>query len=170
VSEACRWGHSRSSARLGYRSATTVDVSSSGREIEVIVMPYESGAPVLHEGRMSSAVCDRRAFDGAALETCQIRVNLAHVRERTVGRVTWLDPSNALGLLATLRIARPAWATRRWRSRRTSALMHRRGSGRSPNAGRAHGVQKLDLPCKTPRASLGAELASRGSHHGRLDM
>jgi len=92
--------------RLEYRSATTVDVWNSGREIELVVMPYESEAAVPYEGRMIAEVCDRHAFDGHERETRQIRVNRDHARERTVGRVTWLDPHNPLGLLARLKISR----------------------------------------------------------------
>lgn len=87
------------------RSATTTRVG--GRSIDLVVMPYEPAeAIVRHEGRMIRETVARGAFDGIEQRAGTVRVNRDHQRERTVGRVTRLDPRRPEGLVAELHIAR----------------------------------------------------------------
>jgi HK97 family phage prohead protease len=90
---------------LEYRTATQIGVSWEQRTIDLIVMPYESEATVIHRGRVVREVVTRGAFDGIDRRPNRVRVNRDHDVTRTVGRATALHPSREEGLVAEIRIA-----------------------------------------------------------------
>jgi len=96
----------RGAGRLLLRSAETLDVSESGRTIELIVTPYDTPARVPYEGRMVSESFAPTAFDGIERQGNRIRANRDHDERRTVGVATRLDPRDRRGLLAEIQIAR----------------------------------------------------------------
>jgi HK97 family phage prohead protease len=91
---------------LRWRAATQLGVSFPSREIELVVMPYETEALVPYGARMVTEVISRGAFDGIERRPNRIRVNRDHRADRTVGRAVALHPSRDEGLVAQVRIAR----------------------------------------------------------------
>ena len=88
------------------RSAETVGAHPARREIELIVIPYETPALVKYAGRMATETIARTAFLGVNRQPGPVRVNRDHNLERTVGKAATLDPHHRDGLAATLQIAR----------------------------------------------------------------
>jgi HK97 family phage prohead protease len=91
---------------LEFRSASTVGVSFPKRQIELIVMPYETEAQVVHKGRLIREIVARGAFQGLDAEHRRILVNRGHVIDSVVGRATRFHPSRDEGLVAELQIAK----------------------------------------------------------------
>lgn len=95
-------------AELEYRTATPLGVSFPKRTIELIVMPYEQEATVLHRGRPITEVCSRGAWDGIERRANRVKVNRDHDLARTVGRALAFHPSREVGLVAEVRMAHTA--------------------------------------------------------------
>lgn len=93
-------------AAIEHRAAEVVAVSFPERTIELVVMPYEREALVMHEGRMIREVCSRGAYAGIERRANRVRVNRDHDVTRTVGRAVAFHPSRDEGLVAELRIAK----------------------------------------------------------------
>jgi HK97 family phage prohead protease len=93
---------------LEFRSATQLGVSFPKRQIELIVMPYETEAEVLHRGRRIREIVSRGAFEGIDARHRRITVNRGHVIDNVVGKATRFHPSREEGLVAELQIARTA--------------------------------------------------------------
>jgi HK97 family phage prohead protease len=93
---------------LEFRSATQVGVSFPKRQIELIVMPYETEAQVVHKGRLIREIVSRGAFEGLDARHRRIAVNRGHVIDQVVGRAVAFHPSREVGLVAELQIARTA--------------------------------------------------------------
>jgi HK97 family phage prohead protease len=93
---------------LHLRSSEVVGVSFPQREIDLVVIPYETEAQVRHprEARMITEVVSRGAFDGIERRANRVRVNRDHLVTRTVGRAVAFYPSREEGLVARVRIAR----------------------------------------------------------------
>lgn len=93
-------------SELEYRTAEVVGVSYPKRQIELIVMPYETPTVVNTPTRTYTEVVSRGAYDGVEKRGNRIRVNRDHNLARTCGRATALHPSRAEGLVAELYISR----------------------------------------------------------------
>jgi HK97 family phage prohead protease len=93
---------------LEFRSATQLGVSFPKRQIELIVMPYETEAEVLHRGRRIREIVSRGAFEGIDARHRRITVNRGHVIDNVVGKAIQFHPSREEGLVAELQIARTA--------------------------------------------------------------
>jgi HK97 family phage prohead protease len=91
---------------LEYRSSQVAGVSYPQRSIDLVVMPYETEATVVHQRRIVQEIVSRGAFDGIERRANRIRVNRDHDVRRTIGRAVALHPSREEGLVAELRIAR----------------------------------------------------------------
>jgi HK97 family phage prohead protease len=91
---------------LEYRSSQVASVSFPERSVELIVMPYETEATVVHQRRIVQEIVSRGAFDGIERRANRIRVNRDHDVRRTIGRAVALHPSRQEGLVAELRIAK----------------------------------------------------------------
>src|SRR5262245_2308847 len=91
---------------LWLRAAEVVGVSYPKREIDLIVIPYDTETTVRYQGRRMVETIARGAFDGIERRANRVRVNRDHLLERTVGRATAFHPSRDEGLVAELRIAR----------------------------------------------------------------
>jgi HK97 family phage prohead protease len=93
---------------LEFRAAQQLDVSFPKRQIELIVMPYETEAQVVHKGRLIREVCSRGAFEGIDAKRRRISVNRGHVIDNVVGKAVRFHPSRQDGLVAELQIAKTA--------------------------------------------------------------
>jgi HK97 family phage prohead protease len=93
---------------LEYRSATPVGVSYPKRQIELIVMPYETEAQVMHKGRRIREIVSRGAFEGLDARHRRVTVNRGHNIDSVVGKAVAFHPSREEGLVAELQIARTA--------------------------------------------------------------
>lgn len=96
-------------SELEIRAAQVVDVSYPKREIDLIVMPYETETLVPHPRdprRLVTEIVSRGAFDGIEERGGAVRVNRDHQAERTIGRAVRFQPSRQEGLVAELYIAR----------------------------------------------------------------
>jgi len=91
---------------IEYRSAEVVGVSYPKRQIELIVMPYETPATVYHQGRMVTEIVTRGAYGTGIAGRKDIRVNRDHDVSRTCGRAIKFHPSRDDGLVAELQISR----------------------------------------------------------------
>jgi len=91
---------------IEFRAATQVGVSYPKRQIELVVMPYETEAQVIHRGRMIREIVSRGAFEGIDATRRRIAVNRNHVRDNVVGKAIRFHPSREDGLVAELQIAR----------------------------------------------------------------
>jgi HK97 family phage prohead protease len=85
-----------------------VDVSFPKRQIELVVMPYETEAQVHHRGRWIREIVSRGAFEGLDAERRRIMVNRGHVIDKVVGKAIRFHPSRDEGLVAEVRIAKTA--------------------------------------------------------------
>jgi len=91
------------------RDAThVVDVSFPKRQIELVVMPYETEAQVQHRGRWIREIVSRGAFEGLDAERRRIMVNRGHIIDKVVGKAIQFHPSRDEGLVAEVRIAKTA--------------------------------------------------------------
>ena len=92
--------------QLEFRSATQLGVSFPKRQIELVVMPYETEAEVVHRGRLIREIVSRGAFEGLDAVRRRILVNRGHVADNVVGKAVALHPSRDEGLVAELEIAK----------------------------------------------------------------
>jgi HK97 family phage prohead protease len=83
-------------------------VSFPKRQIELVVMPYETETQVEHHGRTIREIVSRGAFEGINARQRRIAVNRGHVIDKVVGRATTFYPDRDEGLVAELQIARTA--------------------------------------------------------------
>lgn len=88
-----------------YRAAQVASVSYPKRTIELVVMPYEQEATVVHQGRLVTEICSRGAWDGVQRKGGKIRVNRDHDITRTCGRAVAFHPSRQEGLVAEIRVS-----------------------------------------------------------------
>ena len=91
-----------------FRTVTELDVRWAERVIDMVVMPYDQDAVAVVRGRPVVESCAPGSFDGCERRANRIKVNRDHDPLRTVGRASALHPSNAEGLVASLRIAKTA--------------------------------------------------------------
>jgi HK97 family phage prohead protease len=89
---------------IEFRSATPVGVSFPKRQIELIVMPYETETQVEHKGRWIREIVARGAFQGLDAEHRRILVNRGHIIDLIVGKAIKFHPSREDGLVAELEI------------------------------------------------------------------
>jgi phage head maturation protease len=82
------------------------DVDFKQRIIDIIAVPWEQEAEVLWRGEPWREVFIRGAFDGIENDAGRVPVNREHTRGDTVGRVLKLDPYDARGLIASVKVAR----------------------------------------------------------------
>lgn len=95
------------SAPIEYRSSVEVsDVSTSERSLEVIVMPWETPAVVLHRGRRVHEIVAHGAFDTIDRSGGRVKVNLDHDPAQPVGKAVAFNPDHLDGLWARLKIAK----------------------------------------------------------------
>ena len=94
-------------SELEYRSAELVGVSFPERQIELVVMPYETETVINEPLRSYMEIVSRGAFAGVEKRTSQIRVNVDHKREvpSTIGKAMALHPSRTEGLVADIHIS-----------------------------------------------------------------
>jgi phage head maturation protease len=92
-------------SEIEFRSAQVVGVSYPKRQIELIVMPYETEAVVDYHGRPITEICSRGAYDGIERRPGRVAVNRDHVVERTCGKALAFHPSREEGLVAEIRIS-----------------------------------------------------------------
>jgi len=83
-----------------------LEVSFPKRQIELVVMPYETEATVVHRGRTIREIVARGAFEGIDATRRRIVVNRGHDLDKVVGKAIRFHPSRAEGLVAELQIAR----------------------------------------------------------------
>jgi HK97 family phage prohead protease len=94
------------------RSAGPIlDVRFPDRVIELVVIPYGEEAVVEHRGRIVRETVEPGAFDGVEARAPKdrkgnVKVNLAHDRERVVGRAVELRSKDPRGLVGALHISR----------------------------------------------------------------
>ena len=81
-------------------------VSFPKRQIEIVVMPYETEARVEHHGRLIREIVARGAFENIDAKRRRIPVNRGHQTDRVVGKATRFHPSRQEGLVAELQIAK----------------------------------------------------------------
>ena len=86
--------------------AGALDVSFPKRQIELVVMPYETEAQVEHKGRWIREIVSRGAFEGLDARHRRILVNRGHVRDSVVGKAVRFHPSRDEGLVAELEIVK----------------------------------------------------------------
>ncbi len=91
---------------LEYRAAQLGEVSFPKRQIELIVMPYETPTLVSYDNRVITEIVSRGAYDGIEERNNSVRVNRDHDVSRTCGRAVRFHPSRDEGLIAELYMAR----------------------------------------------------------------
>jgi len=91
---------------IEFRAAQQLGVSFPKRQIELVVMPYETEAQVVHRGRMIREIVSRGAFEGLDATRRRIMVNRGHVADKVVGKAIAFHPSREEGLVAELQIAK----------------------------------------------------------------
>jgi HK97 family phage prohead protease len=91
---------------IEWRAATQLDVSFPKRQIELVVMPYETEAQVVHKGRLIREVVSRGAFEGLDAARRRIMVNRGHRIDHVVGKAVAFHPARDNGLVAELQIAK----------------------------------------------------------------
>jgi HK97 family phage prohead protease len=89
---------------LEFRSAIPTGVSYPKRQIELVVMPYETEAQVVHKGRSIREIVSRGAFQGLDAAHRRILVNRGHLIDKVVGKATRFDLSRQDGLVAEVQI------------------------------------------------------------------
>jgi HK97 family phage prohead protease len=92
--------------RMEFRSAEQIGVSVDARTIDLIVMPAEEEALVVHEGRLVKEIVSHGAFAGTENRAGRVKVNRDHDLTRLVGKAVSLDPFSEAGLVGTLKIAK----------------------------------------------------------------
>lgn len=97
-------------AEVEIRSAQVADVSFPKRQIELIVMPYETMAEVEYHGRMIEEIVSRGAFDGLEKPgvASRVKVNLDHKLDiaNKIGSTLALHPSRQEGLVGEVRVSK----------------------------------------------------------------
>jgi phage head maturation protease len=93
-----------SEPELYLRTATTLDVRHPERIIDLIAVPYDEDARVPWRGRFITESVAPGAFAG--VDRGPITVNMAHDRERPVGRTVGVHPNDNRGLRLELRVAK----------------------------------------------------------------
>jgi HK97 family phage prohead protease len=93
-------------APIELRSATVSDVRFPERIVDLVVVPYDEWAPVEYRGRLVEESFAPGAFGNVQNRAHKFLVNLAHDRDRVVGRVLSLDPDASEGLRSELLIRR----------------------------------------------------------------
>jgi HK97 family phage prohead protease len=91
---------------IEYRASRQLEVSFPKRQIELVVMPYETEAQVVHRGRLIREIVSRGAFEGIDANHRRVAVNRGHKIDQVVGKAIAFHPSRQEGLIAELRIAR----------------------------------------------------------------
>lgn len=86
--------------------ATVQNVDNKQRIITVLAVPWEQEAEIMWRGELWREVFTRGAFDGLEDSAGRVRVNREHTRGDTVGRVVRADPSDQMGLITEVRVAR----------------------------------------------------------------
>ena len=91
---------------LEFRTSQLGDVNFPKRQIELVVMPYETEAQVVHKGRLVREVVSRGAFEGIDAKHRRIAVNRGHVIDAIVGKAIRFHPSRQEGLVGEVEIAK----------------------------------------------------------------
>jgi HK97 family phage prohead protease len=91
--------------RTKQHGVEVLDVSFPERLIEIVVMPYETEARVVHRGQWIREICSRGAFQAVNPAKRRITVNRGHDINAVVGKAVALHPSREEGLVAELRIS-----------------------------------------------------------------
>lgn len=91
---------------IEFRTATPLGVSFPKREIELVVIPYETEAQVEHRGRQIREIVSRGAFEGLDAKRRRVTVFRDHEYRGVVGKAVAFHPSREEGLVAELQIAR----------------------------------------------------------------
>lgn len=94
-------------------SGAILDVRFPDRVIELVAVPYDEEAIVEHRGRAVRERISPGAFAGVEIRASRdrkgnVKVNLAHDRERVIGRAISLRPEDPRGLVAEIRISNTA--------------------------------------------------------------
>jgi HK97 family phage prohead protease len=90
---------------LRFRTAQVAEVSFPKRQVDLVVMPYETESLIVERGRTFTEIVSRDAFDGIEARNDRVRVNRDHDLKRTVGRATRFHPSRTEGLVAEIHIS-----------------------------------------------------------------
>jgi HK97 family phage prohead protease len=93
---------------IEWRAATQLGVSFPKRQIELVVMPYETEAQIVYKGRPIREIVTRGAFEGLDASHRRVPVNRGHNIDQVVGKAIAFHPSRAEGLVAELQIAKTA--------------------------------------------------------------
>jgi HK97 family phage prohead protease len=96
----------RPASPVEFRSVFDMEVRHAERTIELVLMPYDTDAAVMINGRAVLESLAPGAFDGVERRANRVKVNRDHDTMRTVGRAVGLHPSRTEGLVGELRIAR----------------------------------------------------------------
>jgi len=91
---------------IEYRAAELVGVSYPKRQIDVIVMPYESPTMIREPGRSYTEVVSKGAYGSGIAGRKDIRVNRDHDLARTCGRAVRFLTARDDGLVAELRMSK----------------------------------------------------------------
>jgi HK97 family phage prohead protease len=86
------------------RAAQVADVSFPKRLIDLIVMPYETEAQVVHRGRVIGEIVSRGAFGNIQQRAGRVKVNRDHDVRQVIGRAVTFHPSREEGLVAQVKI------------------------------------------------------------------
>jgi HK97 family phage prohead protease len=89
---------------IEFRHQADLGVSFPKRQIELVVMPYETEAHVQHRGRTIREIVSRGAFQALDADHRRINVNRGHVLDDIVGHAIRFHPSRDEGLVAELSI------------------------------------------------------------------
>ena len=85
--------------------AAEITAVKGGRMVEIVVIPYDSPAPVSFDGRDVQERIARGAFDGVERRPNRIPANRDHDNRRLVGRAMTMHPRRQQGLVADIRIS-----------------------------------------------------------------
>jgi len=98
----------RTPARIETRAASTVDVSTQTRTIELVCVPYGKPAVVDYRGRMIEETISNRAFARVEQQPNieRIRANRDHDPRRVFGRCVNISPFHVDGLHAAIKVSR----------------------------------------------------------------
>ena len=87
-------------------STTQFEVNFPKRQIELVVMPYETEAYVEHHGSTIREIVSRGAFQNLDAKGRQVNVNRGHVDDNVVGHAIQFHTSRDEGLVAELKIVK----------------------------------------------------------------
>jgi len=88
---------------LEYRKAGKLEVRHPERVIDLIAVPYDEEARVLHAGRWITETVAPGSFSGVNRD---VRVNRAHDLERPLGKVINFHPNDPRGLRVEVRVSK----------------------------------------------------------------